>query len=101
MSPWLTAGIAVVIGISFCGGVFVGVLISNTLAFFYRKRLIAPQGQPGMPMPPIPRSLADAQRQIVQKMKSIYGPNLSTRQQEMMDEEVEAILTGKVRQRGA
>ena len=96
---WIAAGVSALIGLAFCAGVALGVVLACALAWFYRRRLPVSQG-PGMPMLPIPRSLAAAQQQIVQKMKSIYGPNLSTRQQEMMNEEVEAILTGKVRPRG-
>lgn len=83
------------IGALFCLGIALGVVLASGVAFFYRTRQKGNSGPP-VPAPGMQRnSMSQAQQQIISKMKSIYGPDLSARHQKVMEEEVEAAILGK------
>ena len=90
----IAAFLVAVIGALMCLGIVIGVMLASGVAFFYRKFQKPPQA----PIQPyaMPRHLVDAQRQVIEKTKSLYGGKLSSRQQEIMNEEVEKALLGKV-----
>jgi hypothetical protein len=44
----------------------------------------------------MPRSVVEAQKQVVAKVRGMYDNKLSSRQQEILEEEVEKAILGKV-----
>ena len=86
--------LVVVIGLAFCAGVIIGVGLAGGVAFFYRRSLPkSPQQPPGGWM--MDPNYVRKQREIVEKVKGMYDNKLSSRQQEIVDQELEKVIVGK------
>lgn len=89
------AFLVAVIGFLFCLGIALGCLLACAMAFFYRRSLPKPSAPLQQPYG-MPRSVVEAQKQVVAKVRGMYDNKLSSRQQEILEEEVEKAILGKV-----
>ena len=89
----LSIVVAVLIAAAFCAGLITGVATAAIVAYFYRHSI--PRPQPMQPHFGLPPELVRRQKEIVQKVKGQFDGKLSTRQQEIMDQELEKVLIGK------
>ncbi len=91
----ISAFLVAVIGVLFIVGIALGALLACGMAFFYRKQLPKPPGGPLQQPYGMPRSVVEAQKQVVAKVRGMYDNKLSSRQQEILEEEVEKAILGK------